>query len=192
MRVRDLFHQNTLGGGLMRATIVPVLLLAAVMTTPAIAGALRGCFARSYDKMHLAQHPDQIVTAVKLRIYPSPSDANTSWFSIWMKRRGEYKALHNEGICELSGVVTMCYVECNGGGIRVAPRSSATVLMRFGSQPSFGPNGEPIKQDEGIRMTPCGTEDVDDGSSMIVVTGGKDDHEFLLYQVDETACIGIN
>ena len=27
-----------------------------------------GCFARAYDKAHLAKHPDQLVTAVKLHI----------------------------------------------------------------------------------------------------------------------------
>jgi hypothetical protein len=27
-----------------------------------------GCFARAYDKAHLAEHPDQLVTAVKLHI----------------------------------------------------------------------------------------------------------------------------
>jgi hypothetical protein len=27
-----------------------------------------GCFARVYDKAHLAEHPDQLVTAVKLNI----------------------------------------------------------------------------------------------------------------------------
>ena len=26
-----------------------------------------GCFARAYDKAHLAEHPDQLVTAVKLQ-----------------------------------------------------------------------------------------------------------------------------
>jgi hypothetical protein len=27
---------------------------------------VRGCFARVYDRAHLAKHPDQLVTAVKL------------------------------------------------------------------------------------------------------------------------------
>jgi hypothetical protein len=57
--------------------------------------------------------------------------------------------------------------------------------MRLGVQPPFGPNGETIKQDERIRI--CGTQDRDDGSGP-EITGGKDDHEFLLNRVDDAAC----
>ena len=63
--------------------------------------------------------------------------------------------------------------------------------MRLGIQPPFGPNGEVIKQDERIRMAPCGSEDIDDGTGT-EVTGGKDDHEFLLNNVDDAVCVGIN
>ena len=109
-----------------------------------------------------------------------------------MQRRGEYKALHNEGLCVQEGSVASCYVECDGGGVRVTPRANSTVLMRLGTHPpSFGPNGEVIKPDERIRMSSCGTEDVDNGSG-IDVAGGKDDHEFLLKRVDDAVCVDIN
>ena len=109
-----------------------------------------------------------------------------------MQRRGEYKALHNEGLCVQEGSVASCYVECDGGGVRVTPRANSTVLMRLGTQPpSLGPNGEVIKPDERIRMVPCGTEDVDDGTGT-GVTRGKDDHEFLLKRVDDAVCVDIN
>jgi hypothetical protein len=36
-----------------------------------------GCFVRTYDKAHLAEHPDQLVTAVKLHIYHPPPGAGT-------------------------------------------------------------------------------------------------------------------
>jgi hypothetical protein len=180
---------------MMRLTIVSAILIvsATIVLFPAaaITETLRGCFTRTYSKTHLAQHPDQVVTTVKLRIYQAPSDTNTSWFSIWIQRRGEYKALHSEGICGQKGSMTSCFVECDGGGIRVAPRSQSTVLMKLGvQQPPFGPNGELIKQDERIRMTPCGSWDNDDGSG-IEVTGGKDDHEFLLDRVDDAICRGM-
>ena len=39
----------------------------------------------------------------------------------------------------------------------------------------------------------CETQDADDDSfSVIEVTGGKDDHEFMLYREDEVACVGID
>lgn len=150
-----------------------------------------GCFARNYDKNHLARHPDQTVTSVKFKIYPSPSDVNTSWFAIRMQRRGEYKALHNQGYCKQDTSQTTCYVECDGGGVRLITRSNSAILMRLGVQSSSGPNGERIEQDERIRMSACGAGDVDDGSGT-EVTGGKDDHEFLLSRVEGGQCVGID
>jgi hypothetical protein len=44
-----------------------------ILTVPATAGPdALGCFTRTYDRTHLAQHPDQLVTAVKLRIHRPP------------------------------------------------------------------------------------------------------------------------
>src|SRR6185436_14308788 len=40
-----------------------------------------GCFTRTYDRAHLARHPDQLVTAVMLRVYrPPPDTASPYWF----------------------------------------------------------------------------------------------------------------
>jgi hypothetical protein len=56
------------------------MLLAGVAALLLSAGAahtetdMLGCFVRTYDKAHLAEHPDQLVTAVKLRIYHPPPD----------------------------------------------------------------------------------------------------------------------
>jgi hypothetical protein len=153
--------------------------------------AVLGCFARDYEKSHLARHPDQTVTSVKFKIYPSPSDVNATWFVIQMQRRGEYKALRNQGYCKQEKSETKCYVECDGGRVRFITRSNSAILMRLGIQPSYGPNGEIIKQDERIRMSACGAKDIDDGSGP-EVTGGKDDHEFLLGRVDDRQCVGMD
>jgi hypothetical protein len=58
-----------------------------VLAASAHAEPLLGCFTRTYDRQHLAQHPDQLITAVKLKIYPNPSDRATLWFAIQMQRR---------------------------------------------------------------------------------------------------------
>jgi hypothetical protein len=51
-----------------RIALAGVLLILAV---PAAAGPdALGCFTRTYDRA--AQHPDQVVTAVRLRIYRPP------------------------------------------------------------------------------------------------------------------------
>jgi hypothetical protein len=154
-----------------------VIMLAVVVPGTALPASIKGCFARVYDRTHLAQHPDQIITAVKLRIYPSPSGSHYArYFSVRMERRGEDKALHSEGYCEQHGSVTSCYVECDGGGIRVFPQSNSTILMRLGR----------------LTMSACADEDIDRGAAIVEVTGGKDDHEFLLNRADDAACGGIS
>jgi hypothetical protein len=173
------------------ATTLAFLAVCSMNIGAVLAEPLRGCFVRAYDKAHLAQHPDQMIARVKLRIYANPTDPTKSSFSIWMQRRRKDRALHNEGVCESWDGVTTCYIECDGGGVRVFPQAKSTVLVRLGVQPPHGPSGEPIKQDERIRMAPCGAQDADD-ESLVEITGKKDDHEFLLYRADAVACAGID
>jgi hypothetical protein len=45
-------------------SVVVVAFLAIIVPAGASADIALGCFARVYDKAHLAKHPDQIVTAV--------------------------------------------------------------------------------------------------------------------------------
>jgi hypothetical protein len=62
-----------------RIALAGILLILAM---PATGGPdALGCFTRTYDRAHLAQHPDQVVTAVKLRIYvPPPGKVDKYWF----------------------------------------------------------------------------------------------------------------
>ena len=152
---------------------------------------VRGCFVRVYDKAHLAQHPDQIVTAINLKIYHGQSNSANDLFSIRIQKRGEVKALHNGGYCETDGAEARCYVECDGGGFEIVPRSGSSVLIRLGIQPPHGPNGEVIKQDERIRMTPCGQAE-NDNDADTEVQGGKDDHQFLLFRAGDAECLDID
>jgi hypothetical protein len=92
-------------------------------------------------------------------------------------------------MCRQEGEELRCAIECDGGGIRLSARPPSSLLMRLGIQPAFGPNGERIKQDERIRMVACGTKDMDDGAGT-EVTGGKDDHEFLLHLAAPNLCPG--
>ena len=50
---------------LIRLTIIAALFLAT--GTAHTETNVLGCFVRTYDKAHLAEHPDQLVTAVKKR-----------------------------------------------------------------------------------------------------------------------------
>src|SRR5262245_10428871 len=79
-------------GKMSRTALAGIVLLFAVSAT-AGPDAL-GCFTRAYDRAHLAQHPDQLVSAVKLRIYrPPPGNPEKYWFLAQFRLRGKDETL---------------------------------------------------------------------------------------------------
>src|SRR5262245_42418138 len=77
-----------------------------------------GCFVRMYDKAHLAKHPDQLVTAVKLHIRKWKEEKYFE-FALKVKVRGRNETLHTGGLCHKGKSGLSCSVECDGGGINV-------------------------------------------------------------------------
>jgi hypothetical protein len=117
----------------------------------------------------LAQHPDQVVTAVKLRIYrPPPGNADKYWFLAQFRLRGKDETLRTSGICREKASGLRCSVECDGGGVDVVPRArDATMNLDRISGPA------------------C------DEDSAQELTGGKDDRVFRLDRVNDAACAGM-
>jgi len=154
-------------GKMNRIALAGVLLMLAV---PASAGPdALGCFTRTYDRAHLAQHPDQVVTAVKLRIHrPPPGNADKYWFLAQFRLRGKDETLRTNGICNEKASGLRCLVECDGGGVDVVPRArDATMYLDRISGPA------------------C------DEDSAQELTGGKDDRVFRLDRVNDAACAGM-
>jgi hypothetical protein len=89
------------------------------------------CFTRSYDPEHLAEHPQQKVSAMKLLLtaqkYPEDNEMNYS-FRLGVKYRNKSGNYDSSGDCghgkfvdEKSSEATLgCGVDCDGGGINVA------------------------------------------------------------------------
>src|ERR1700745_3419702 len=86
-----------------RIALVGLLL---ILVAPATAGPnALGCFTRTYDRAHLARHPDQVVTAVKLHIYrPPPSNLNKYWFLAQYKLRGRDETPAHEWDMQREGI----------------------------------------------------------------------------------------
>jgi hypothetical protein len=130
-----------------------------------------GCFTRTYDRAHLARHPDQLVTAVKLRIYrrpPDKPDLADVLFDVQFKVRGKNKPLINTGLCVPEAGGLRCSIECDGGGVNVIPRARDAMMYL-----------------DRIRLTDTCDADFDDGPDL---TGGKDDRVFRLDRVNDAAC----
>jgi len=114
------------------------------------------CFTRTYDRAHLARHPDQMVTSVSLRLRRSPR-----WFMVQFTLRDRDKPFESVGICRPDG---HCYVEGDGGGLDYE-RTASGLMMRL----------------DRIRVAEYGKDIIDATSPEI--TSGTDDRVFRLDRV---------
>jgi hypothetical protein len=144
-----------------------------IFTMPATAGPdALGCFTRTYNRTHLASHPDQLVTAVKLHIHrPPPGNLNKYWFLAQFRLRGRDETLRTSGICNETSRLH-CFVECDGGGVDVVPRAHEAMMYL-----------------DRISVASCGRDYVNGAGQEL--TGGKDDRVFRLDRVDDAVCAGM-
>lgn len=136
---------------------------------------IQGCFVRTYDKSHLAKYPNQLATGVRLLI--KEADKQSIYrrdFLLEMQFRGKERALTAQGACKESGSRFRCFVECDGGGIELAP-SPTHVMMYL----------------ERIRMAACAGDNVDISKS-VEVSGGIDDREFRVNRVEDSLCSNMH
>jgi len=99
------------------------------------------CFVRLYDANHLAQHPKQKVSAMKLLVTAEnpPEEKITNYsFRLGFKYRHRPGNFDSSGFC--SHVVAEdkgneirfgCGVDCEGGGINVAMKDDKSALIRL-------------------------------------------------------------
>jgi hypothetical protein len=155
----------------MKPFLLAAIALAA-LGAPSVAEPLAGCFTRTYDRAHLAKHPDQTVTAVKLKLIATN---NRYDFILAFKVRGSNKTLRTEGFCmpdERGRAGLNCRVECDGGGIFVSHRAN-DLMMHL----------------DHIRVVgSCDESVIDSGQDL---SGGKDDREFRLDRVSDAMCVGM-
>jgi hypothetical protein len=137
------------------------------------------CFVRRYDASHLAQHPKQKVSAMKLLVTAedAPEDKTVNYsFRLGFKYRHRAGNFDSSGFCshivaENSGseIRLGCGVDCEGGGIEVAMKDDKSALIRL----------------ERIRIWERNKPD-DEASNDLVA--GADDKIFRVDRVDLHEC----
>jgi hypothetical protein len=118
------------------------------------------CFVRRYDAGHLAQHPKQKVSAMKLLVTAEnpPEEATTTNYAFrlgvqYRHRPGKFDSSGSCGhvIAEDNGdeIRLGCGVDCDGGGIDVAMKDDKSAVVRLErimlwqpNKPDDGPNNE--------------------------------------------------
>ena len=188
---RAMAKSFTIGG--LASILVSTIALAATPETPgftalnAMLPALQGnkaCYVRSYDAMHLREHPRQRIAAMKflLRVgaydpkpknAEQPSDLFYYMFAMSVARHGDKRLLHTSGDC-MGGEGISCVVDCDGGGVtldKMPPAGSLIVRLN----------------DDGIRMF----HDCDEEQG-VLVKGGADDKVFRLDKTTNDACKALD
>jgi hypothetical protein len=121
-----------------------------------------GCFTRTYDRAHLAKHPDQLVTSMRLHIVSDGS------FALRVTKRGDDAVLEADGTCvaKLKGVLCSAGV---AGSVRVSSSGRDRAVLLY--------------LDDQIQMTA--------GHESGWLDRGKDDFVFRLDRAAERACKGM-
>lgn len=130
---------------------------------PAGAAELSGCFARTYDLAHMAGHPDQQVTDMRLELGGGNNQFAGNGFTLDVKTRTLRDWNRAAGSCSGSGGELLCTVACHGGGIVVRAEASGSILIDLEK-----PFGE-------LALTVC------DGAPYATLDSGLDDKRFRLY-----------
>jgi hypothetical protein len=139
------------------------------------------CFVREYDAAHLAKHPQQKVSAIKLLVtaeqVPEDEKINHS-FSLGLKFRNKPGDFRSGGSCghaqasesENGKEHLGCSVDCDGGGIDVELSADAkSTIVRVGSV-SIWDHKKP------------------DDDNRLHLDGGADDHVFRLDRAPLEMC----
>jgi hypothetical protein len=141
------------------------------------------CFVRRYDGEHLAQHPLQKVSAMKLLMSAEvPSDEKTTNFSFrlgvkYRHRPGDFDSSGDCGhvVIEDAGneIRFGCGVDCDGGGIGVAlSKDDKSAIIRL----------------ERVRIWQNSKPDEEAGDSLVA---GADDKIFRLDRVSARECASL-
>jgi hypothetical protein len=141
------------------------------------------CFVRRYDADHLARHPRQKVSAMKLLVtaeYPLEDQAHGYSFRLGVKYRHRNGDFDSSGFCghvvaEDGGneLRLGCGVDCDGGGIGVAlSKDDKAAIIRL----------------ERVRIWQNNKPDDEAGESLVA---GADDKIFRLDRTDAGECASL-
>lgn len=140
------------------------------------------CFVRTYDAAHLARHPKQTVSAMKMLVAAERLKDETSLSysyklgASFRNRRGDYASNMDCGHAHVSevkreGVRVSCHDGCEGGGIEIAVAADGKAII--------------VKLESIAVWLADKPEDQD---AQFELKGGADDRVFRLDRVDTAMC----
>jgi hypothetical protein len=147
---------------------------------------------RRYDPNHLAHHPRQKVSAMKLLVVVDklPESAELNYgFRLGVKLRRQRGEFETSGDCghpaaDVAGETPNihCSVDCDGGGVSVAlADGDKSVMVKLNEIRLFAPD----------QPGQAATDDDPDHDNSVMLESGADDRVFRLDRTDVEACKSI-
>jgi hypothetical protein len=134
------------------------------------------CYARHYDKAHLASHPKQNVTEMLVYFVKRKGDEGNVYYQFdgQVKFRDSRKAFTFDGDCnrDKPGEPVHCGIDCDGGGFNADAKDGKSIELKIG--------------DSGIRLG-----DAEDDAPLGSKGFQSDDETFLLQQTDLRDCLPV-
>jgi len=133
------------------------------------------CYAREYSRTHLAEHPEQTVTAMSLGLLKVGDYDDSHAFVVAVKVRGQNRRRVTSGTCYNTGspARARCRIDCDGASFKLRPSSRAGSIRLELGHINFG--------DE------CGPDDPD----FFELQPGTDDKVFRLDPAARTTCVDL-
>jgi hypothetical protein len=148
-----------------------------------------GCFARSYSEKHLAGHPHQVVTSLRLLLNRSNPDGRGNRYRLefGVKVRGRSNELKTTIDCRPTQLTSspetylQCLVECGGGGVAIKFQGRMDTALVY--------LGAPIGPGYISLISKCaGTA----SSESYDLQAGVDDHIFRVFAADMKICLPLS
>lgn len=140
---------------------------------PSTSGSI--CYGRGYDNAHMAKHPNQLVTEVKLKLHPLKDYYP---FTLSVRLRGRVQAYQTSAYCHLqpNGGSLYCFNDCDESSFEIsASRTTGSLLMQL-QQVTFGFDCE-----TGNQILP----------EEYTLSSGIDDREFRLDPLPASECVDL-
>lgn len=165
-----------------------IALSALVLVDPAPArvleqhfGPMDSCYERVYSKDHMAKHPKQRVSHIRVEHFPNlfgthgPDgkvrfDEKTGEvaFGIKVHFRGSSEEFSDGGVCYPKKGYLRCQIECDGGGFEIKHRDANSIL---------------IYNTRGFAVSGCG------GEERAFISTKSDDKVFRLNRLPASKCV---
>jgi hypothetical protein len=106
-------------------------------------GTAAGCYKRTYDKAHMAKHPNQMVTMIELAYAPATDPAYIEGFGpiafglSVLTRSSQNEIVGNVALCRNEGQAVFCGMEGDGGAFIVTRAGPTKIRLDISVELTF-------------------------------------------------------